>query len=182
MGRSQALIGSIATPSQRRTIDRGTTPRLTSVGYTDRCREVSGRKKQPMRARPGCSMLPPLPSSFKRTVTLLPSGVQITLRCRLRPNYIDPLCLHSLLCCWRLLLLPRFTLTVAELLGRTECLRLFHVPACFAPFRIEPVLQLNTVADGSVSTLLAISLAISAMKTFGLAPRPCLATVLPPRP
>ena len=39
MGRSQALIGSIATPSQRRTIDRGTTPRLTSVGYTDRCRE-----------------------------------------------------------------------------------------------------------------------------------------------
>ena len=34
MGRSQALIGSIATPSQRRTIDRGTTPRLTSVGYT----------------------------------------------------------------------------------------------------------------------------------------------------
>jgi hypothetical protein len=35
------LIGSIATPSQRRTIDRGTTPRLTSVGYTDRCREVS---------------------------------------------------------------------------------------------------------------------------------------------
>jgi hypothetical protein len=41
MGRSKALIGSIATPSQRRTIDRGTTPRLTSVGYTDRCREVS---------------------------------------------------------------------------------------------------------------------------------------------
>ena len=40
MGRSQALICSIATPSQRRTIDRGTTPRLTSVGYTDRCREV----------------------------------------------------------------------------------------------------------------------------------------------
>ena len=40
MGRSKALIGSIATPSQRRTIDRGTTPRLTSVGYTDRCREV----------------------------------------------------------------------------------------------------------------------------------------------
>jgi hypothetical protein len=34
-GRSQALIGSIATPSQRQTIDRGTTPRLTSVGYTD---------------------------------------------------------------------------------------------------------------------------------------------------
>ena len=44
MGRSQALIGSIATPSQRRTIDRGTTPRLTSVGYTDRCREVSDER------------------------------------------------------------------------------------------------------------------------------------------
>jgi hypothetical protein len=37
------LICSIATPSQRRTIDRGTTPRLTSVGYTDRCREVADR-------------------------------------------------------------------------------------------------------------------------------------------
>ena len=34
MGRSQALIRTIATPSQRQTIDRGTTPRLTSVGYT----------------------------------------------------------------------------------------------------------------------------------------------------
>ena len=41
MGRSQALIRTIVTPSQRQTIDRGTTPRLTSVGYTDRCREVS---------------------------------------------------------------------------------------------------------------------------------------------
>jgi hypothetical protein len=31
------LIRTIVTPSQRQTIDRGTTPRLTSVGYTDRC-------------------------------------------------------------------------------------------------------------------------------------------------
>ena len=37
MGRSQALIRTIVTPSQRQTIDRGTTLRLTSVGYTDRC-------------------------------------------------------------------------------------------------------------------------------------------------
>jgi hypothetical protein len=40
MGRSQALIRTIVTPSQRQAIDRGTTPGLTSVGYTDRCREV----------------------------------------------------------------------------------------------------------------------------------------------
>ena len=51
MGRSKALIGSIATPSQRRTIDRGTTPRLTSVGYTDRCREVV--RFLPLRDSPG---------------------------------------------------------------------------------------------------------------------------------
>jgi hypothetical protein len=49
MGRSQALIRTIATPSQRQTIDRGMTDRQTwfrilhdTGTYTTQCRDVPG--------------------------------------------------------------------------------------------------------------------------------------------
>jgi hypothetical protein len=61
MGRLQALIRTIATPSQRQTIDRGTTPRLTSVGYTDRCREGGARSKSRQRGLTAVSDIKGLP-------------------------------------------------------------------------------------------------------------------------